>query len=328
MHSSANASRRIHTPVDSMQLTMLRAELAALIERWAQVDGSHPTEIPGLYLMRSCCSQVPVHSVVEPALCVLVQGSKRVMVGDEVYLYDNRQYLVVSQDLAVSSRVCEASRDAPYLGLRVDFSTKDIAELALDERLQLRPVRKSVERGIYTEELGTTLLEAVLRLARLLDTPQDIAALAPLYTREVLYRLLSAPEGGRLAQMAMVDSHSQRIARVIELLRQRFQAPLKLDALAEQVHMSVSTLHHHFKAVTAMSPLQFQKHLRLQEARRLMLFEHLDAATAGHKVGYESQSQFNREYSRLFGSPPVRDIKRLRERQLRRDPDAEEGEPG
>jgi AraC-like DNA-binding protein len=328
MHSSTNASRRITTPPDSMQLTMLRAELAALIERWAQVDGSHPTEIPGLSLMRSCSTQVPVHSIVEPALCVLVQGSKRVFVGEEVYLYDNRQYLVVSQDLAVSSRVCEASRDAPYLGLRVDFSTQEIAALALDERLPQRPVRKAVERGIYTEDLGVTLLEAVLRLVRLLDTPQDIPALAPLYIREVLYRLLSAPEGGRLAQMAMTDSHSHRIARVIERLRAHYQEPLKMEALAAQVHMSVSALHHHFKAVTAMSPLQFQKHLRLQEARRLMLFEHVDAATAGHRVGYESQSQFNREYSRLFGSPPARDIKRLRERQLRRELDAEEGEPG
>jgi len=164
--------------------------------------------------------------------------------------------------------------------------------------------------------MSPNLLDPLLRLVKLLLTPEDAPALAPLIIREILYRLLKSPEGWRLAHMAMGDSQNQRIAQVINLLRQRFEQPLRVEDLAEQVHMSVSSLHQHFKAVTAMSPLQFQKQLRLQEARRLMLSDQLDAATAGHRVGYESQSQFNREYSRFFGFPPVRDIKRLRELQL------------
>jgi AraC-like DNA-binding protein len=178
--------------------------------------------------------------------------------------------------------------------------------------------KRASQRGIFTGELSTTLLDPVLRLTRLLDTPEDIPALAPLITREILYRLMRSPDGWRLAQMAVVDGHSQRIALAIGVLSRRFQEPLRVEDLADEVHMSVSSLHQHFKAVTAMSPLQFQKQLRLQESRRIMISEDVDAATAGHRVGYESQSQFNREYSRFFGLPPARDVKRLRELQLGR----------
>jgi AraC-like DNA-binding protein len=247
---------------------------------------------------------------------VLVQGSKRVLLGDEVYVYDSSHYLVMSQNLPVAGQVVDATPEAPYLGLRLVFDVKEIASLALDLRLSATAPRREPPRAIFTGELSTTLLEPVLRLAKLLDAPEDVPALAPLVTREILYRLLRSPDGWRLVQMALADSHSHRISQVIQLLRQRFHEPLRVDELAGQVHMSPSSLHHHFKAVTAMSPLQFQKQLRLQEARQIMLSEGVDAATAGHRVGYDSQSQFNREYSRFFGSPPVRDIKRLRELQL------------
>jgi len=299
-----------------LQVTVMRAELAALIARITGSDGVHTTAWPRLMFARASCSQHPVHTVYEPAFCVLAQGSKRVLLGDEVYIYDSSHYLVVAQNLPVSGQVIDASPEAPYLGLRLDFDVKDIAALALDLRLGEALRHRTSQRGMFTGALSTAVLEPVLRLVKLLATPEDLPALAPLICREILYRLLKSPDGWRLAQMAIVDSHSQRIAQAIGVLTQRFREPLRVEDLAGQVHMSVSSLHQHFKAVTAMSPLQFQKQLRLQEARRIMMGEQVDAATAGHRVGYESQSQFNREYSRFFGSPPARDIKRLREQQL------------
>jgi AraC-like DNA-binding protein len=308
----------IHRPVDQLQATVMRAELAAMIDRIAVADGPHETAIPRLTLARASHMQHPVHAIYEPAFCVLAQGSKRVLLGGEVYIYDSSQYLVVSQNLPVSGQVVGATPETPYLGLRLSFDVKDIAALALDLKLRETSPPRASQRGIFTGDLSTTLLDPVLRLVKLLDAPEDVPALAPLITREILYRLLKSPDGGRLAQMAVADGHSQRIAHAISVLSRRFQEPLRVEDLADQVHMSVSSLHQHFKAVTAMSPLQFQKQLRLQESRRIMISEDVDAATAGHRVGYESQSQFNREYSRFFGLPPARDVKRLRELQLGR----------
>ena len=317
--TSPHPTLRGYRSAAQLQVIVMRAELAALIERHTGCDGVHQTAIPRLMFARASCSQPPVHSVFEPAFFVLAQGSKRVLLGDEVYLYDSNRYLIVAQNLPVSGQVIDASPEAPYLGLRLDFAVKDIAALALNMTLGAAPsphAAGSLQRGLCTGELSTSLLEPVLRLVRLLDTPEDVPALAPLICRELLYRLLTLPEGWRMAQMAIVDSHSQRIAQAIGMLTQRFDRPLRVEDLADQIHMSVSSLHQHFKAVTAMTPLQFQKQLRLQEARRIMLGEQVDAATAGHRVGYESQSQFNREYSRFFGAPPVRDVKRLRELQM------------
>ncbi|MFZ4286777.1 AraC family transcriptional regulator [Variovorax sp. HJSM1_2] len=320
MLTSAPSSLRDGPSAAQLQTTVMRAELAALIDRFTGTDGVLDTAVPRLMLAR--VSQVglpPVHTIYEPSFCILAQGSKRVLLADEVYIYDSSHYLVAAQNLPVSAQVFDASPEAPYLGLRLTFDVKEIAALALDLKLGDTPARRDDEqRGLFTGALSATLLDPVLRLVKLLDTPEDVAALAPLITREILYRLLKSPDGGRLVQMAMVDSHSQRIAQAINLLSQRYQLPVCIEALANEVHMSVSSLHHHFKLVTAMTPLQFQKQLRLQESRRIMISEHLDAATAGHRVGYESQSQFNREYSRFFGSPPARDVKRLREEQLGR----------
>lgn len=318
MLTSTPLPLRAEAPVDQMQVTVLRAELAATIDRLTKVDGAHETTIPRLMLARASQMQHPVHAMYEPAFCVLAQGSKRVLLGNEVYIYDGTRYLVASQNLPVSGQVIDASPESPYLGLRLEFDVKDIAALALEFGLDGAPPRTAPERGIFTGELSTSLLDPVLRLVKLLDTPEDVPVLAPLITREILYRVLRSPDGWRLAQMAVVDSHSQRIAQAIGLLSQRFREPLRMEDLADAIHMSVSSLHQHFKAVTSMSPLQFQKQMRLQESRRLMIAEHLDAATAGHRVGYESQSQFNREYSRFFGLPPARDVKRLREMQLGR----------
>jgi AraC-like DNA-binding protein len=302
---------------EQMQITVMRAELAAQIERLTGSDGLHPSPIPNLYFGRASCEQVPSHTIVRPAFCLMAQGSKRVLLNDEVYIYDSGNYLIVSQNLPICANIQGATEEHPMLGLRIDFEPKDIATALLQMPPLERPPSQKPQRGLFTGEVTTDLLDAVLRLVNLLHTPAHIPALGPLYMREILYRLLTLPEGWRLAQMATTDGHSLRVARAINWLQAHYAEPLAVEDLAREVHMSVSSLHGHFKAVTAMSPLQFQKQLRLQEARRIMLTEKVDAGLAGHRVGYESPSQFNREYSRVFGAPPARDIKRLLEDQLR-----------
>lgn len=302
---------------EQMRITVMRAELASLIERHTGVDGRHATAVPGLSFGRASRVACPTFTVYQPAFCVLAQGSKRVLLHDEAYVYDAGHYLVVSQNLPVGVQQMDAALEAPMLGLTVDFAPKEVAAAALEMCGDAAGIRRGCERGLFTGDISPALMDAVLRFASLVDTPDDVATLAPLYSREILYRVLRGPEGWRLAQMALAESHSLRIAQAINWLHAHFQEPLVVEDLANLVHMSVSSLHLHFKAVTAMSPLQFQKRLRLQAARQIMLTERVDAGTAGHRVGYESQSQFNREYSRFFGAPPARDVKRLREEQLR-----------
>ncbi|WP_093179164.1 AraC family transcriptional regulator [Variovorax sp. YR266] len=312
-HTSKNNS----LSAEAVRVTVMRAELAACIDRLADGEGAFTTAIPRLIVGKVSRILHPVHTVYEPALCVIAQGSKRVLLGDEVYVYDPSQYLVFAQNLPVAGQVVDASPESPHLAMRLNLDVKEITALALEFGFADRPAERRAERGIYTGELTTTLLEPLLRLLALLEIPEDVPALAPLVIREIVYRLLKSPDGWRLAQLAVVESHSQRVTQVIELLRKRYTETLRMEELARQVHWSVSALHHHFKAITAMSPLQYQKQLRLQEARRMMLGESIDAAAAGHRVGYDSQSQFTREYSRFFGAPPARDIKRLREQQAR-----------
>ncbi len=302
---------------EQMQITVMRADLAAQIERHTGgADGMYATPIAQLSLARLTKAPPMGHALHQPAFCLIAQGSKRLLLNDEVFVYDSGHYLVVSQNLPVAGHVISASEDMPYLGLKLEFDVRDIAALTLELSAMDTPAHRKSQRGMFTGELNTAVLDPVLRLMNLLDAPEDIATLAPLCKREILYRLLRAPNGWRLAQMAMTDSHSQRMTAVINWLHRHFDQQLHVEHLAREAHMSVSSLHSHFKAVTAMSPLQFQKQLRLQEARRIMLSEQVDAGLAGHRVGYESQSQFNREYSRFFGAPPARDIRRLREEQL------------
>ncbi|MCG2585026.1 AraC family transcriptional regulator [Massilia sp. TS11] len=302
---------------EQVRLTVMRAELANQLERHTGgADGVYPTAIPALTLVRASQSTHPSCGLFQPAFCMLARGSKRLMLCDEVYIYDPTRYLVVSQNLPLTGQVVNASSDMPYLGLKLEFDAREIASLVLELKQVEYGRGPKCPRGLYTGDVTTTLLDATLRLVNLLDTPEDIPTLAALITREILYRLLRSNDGWALAQMAMKDTHSNRITQAISWLQTHYREPLHVAELAREVHMSVSSLHSHFKAVTAMSPLQFQKLLRLQEARRIMLTEAVDAGLAGHRVGYESQSQFNREYSRLFGAPPARDIKRLREEQL------------
>jgi len=240
----------------------------------------------------------------------MAQGSKRVILGDEAFIYDPSCYLVASVDLPVVGEVLEATAERPYLCVMLRLDLKVIASLLL--QADLPPPAAAPTRGLYLTKMSASMAEAVLRLLRLLDTPEDIAALAPLAECEILYRLLKSEEGWRLHQMLTAHSQARRIAKAIKWIKTHFAEPLRVEDVADQASMSPSSFHEHFKAVTAMSPLQYQKQLRLQEARRLLLSETLDAATVGHRVGYESPSQFSREYSRMFGTPPATDSKRLR----------------
>jgi AraC-like DNA-binding protein len=300
-------------PDDSLDpaVAQLQAELASLIERYTGRDGVHSTAVPCLFLYRSSTPSDPLCNVQEPAFGIIAQGSKQVTLGEDVFVYGRAHYIVVSVDLPVMGQVIEATPGAPYLGLRIDLDIKQLGTLIVEAGLP-GVASEQTRRGLFVSRIGTPLLGAALRLMRLLESPQDIPVLAPLILREIHYRLLAGDQAGRLRQMVLADSQSQRIVKAIAWLKRNYARPLRIEAVARESHMSPSSLHHHFKAVTAMSPLQYQKQLRLQEARRLMLSETVDAATAGHRVGYESPSQFSREYSRLFGEPPVRDLARLR----------------
>jgi AraC-like DNA-binding protein len=290
-----------------------RQSLATLLDRQTVgIEGTLLTDIPGLSLYRIMYPLGPHHSVQTPALCLIAQGAKSVLVGNDVYEYDPLHYLVSSVDLPVVGRVKVASETEPYLGLRLDLDVELIASLISDEHLP-PAVPADASRGVYVNRLDAPLLEALLRLLRLLDTPADIPILAPMIKREIVYRLLTNGPGARLRQIALHDSQANRIAKAIRLLHEHFTQPLRMESVARDVHMSVSSLHHHFKAVTAMSPLQYQKQLRLQEARRLIFTADVDVATAAARVGYESPSQFSREYSRLFGASPLRDKRRWQE---------------
>lgn len=288
-----------------------RLELAALIERFTGQDGSHQTAITPLCLFRASNPSEPVHSVYEPALCLVAQGAKEVLLADELYRYDQANYLLVAVDLPIVGQVVEAQPEVPYLSLRLNLDPREINALIIEAGIPA-PTNPGSGRGLTVSRIEPQLLDAVVRMVRLLETPQDIRLLMPLIMREILYRLLTGEQSTQLRQIALANSQAQRIAKVINWLKFNYDKPLRIENIAREVNMSPSALHHHFKAVTAMSPLQYQKQIRLQEARRLMLSEALDAATASFNVGYESPSQFSREYSRLFGAPPQRDIARLR----------------
>jgi len=287
-------------------------ELASLVARFAPTDGVHQSPVEPLSLIRNSVPTVCTPTVYQPCLGIVVQGRKQAILNDEVFHYDALNYLVVSVTLPAMGQVLEASADRPYLCLRLNLDLEEIANLllALGER---GPAPSDADRGLFVARLDEPLLDAVLRLVRLFEAPSDIAVLAPVVLREIHYRVLRGELGHRLVDLAQGSGANNRIVRAIEWLKQRYATPLRIEDLADAVHMSPSALHHRFKAVTAMSPLQYQKHLRLHEARRLMFANGVECATAGHLVGYESASQFSREYRRLFGSPPRAEIARLRE---------------
>jgi AraC-like DNA-binding protein len=287
--------------------------LAGSVARWTEKGDRPVTEIRGLSLFRREGPTPPLSGMYVPGICLAVQGEKRVLVGNGSYVYGARRFLITSVDIPSFAQIIRASRQKPYLGVRLKFDLHEISQLMMDRNLPL-PLAQPPSRGLATGEITLPLLEAFQRLIDLLAAPQDIPILAPIIQREIFYRLLVGDQGAHLRQMATVGSRSHRIAQAIDWLKGNFARPVRVDDLASRVSMSKTTFHHHFRTMTAMSPLQYQKRLRLNEAKRLMLTERLDAATAALQVGYESASQFSREYARLFGAPPLRDI--LKSRQL------------
>ncbi len=270
------------------------------------------TGISGLSLHRRVAPTEPVSGLYEPSVCLVAQGAKRVLLGEDSLIYDARNYLITSVHLPTVVQIFRATRKKPYLGLVLKLDMRGISQLILDSHLP-PPRAEGSPRGMGTGKVTPPLLSAFVRLVGLLDEPRDIPILAPVIQREIGYRLLVGEQGARLRRIASGGSQGHQVAGAIEWLKGNFAKPLRIDDLAAQARMGSSTFHHHFRALTALSPLQFQKQLRLHEARRLMLAERLDAASAGFQVGYESPSQFSREYSRLFGAPPLRDISILRQ---------------
>jgi AraC-like DNA-binding protein len=294
---------------NSMQVPL--EGLGKSIARWTDKGDQLMTAVPGLSLSRRDEPSRPISIMYEPRICMIAQGAKRVLLGDETYVYDEHHFLIASVDLPTVVQVIEASREKPYLGLTLRLDQREMSQLMVDSNLP-PPRAQHSSRAMATGKVTLPLLAAIQRLIDLLDEPKDIPILAPIIQREIFYRLLVGDQGARLRQIASAGSQSQQIARAIDWLKGNYTRPLRIDELATQVSMSTSTFHHHFRALTAMSPLQYQKWLRLSEARRLMLTERLDATTTAFQVGYESPSQFSREYSRLFGAPPLRDITNLR----------------
>jgi AraC-like DNA-binding protein len=287
--------------------------MSSLIARYAPHDGVFPLRLPGTYaLRRGRITSGPVHATLGPSLCIVAQGAKVMMLGNEVLEYDAARMLVLAVDLPVSGQVTRASQKDPFLGFRLDLDPARVSDLAA--RVYPRGVPKEpANRGLYVGQATDDIIAAVTRLLALMARPEDAHLLGPLVVDEILIRLLRTPIGPRVAQIGEPKSGVHRVAEAVAWIRTHFAQPVTVEEMAASVSMSTSSLHQRFKAVTSLSPLQYQKVLRLHEARRLMLFQNLDASDACHRVGYVSPSQFSREYSRFFGSAPGKDVARLRE---------------
>ncbi|NJR32591.1 MAG: AraC family transcriptional regulator [Chamaesiphon sp. CSU_1_12] len=291
-------------------------QLTALITQHTEGkgDGFHPTAIAGLAFQRESATSAPIcpsQGLCTPLFAILVQGKKKAFLGETVYDYGAAQYLVVSVDLPVSAVILEATPDKPYLGFKLDLDPRQFCDLIAQTSQSVSKQENSVS-GLFVSTADVPLLDCAVRLTRLLNTPQDIPTIAPMIIREIYYRLLIGEQSEAVRQIATSGSNMQRIASAIQLIKTDFTQTVRIDDLAAQAKMSPSSFYQHFKQVTSMSPIQYQKQLRLLEARRLMLAENSNAASAADRVGYESQSQFSREYSRMFGAPPRKDIDRLR----------------
>jgi AraC-like DNA-binding protein len=293
------------------EASLLRAELARKIALFIGSAENRATEIPWLTFHRRTAPTAPCSMTYEPGVIVIAQGRKRVELGRNVFIYDASRFLLTAVDLPVISRVIEASEKAPCLAMSLKLEMPVVRELLSREEIEVAET-PSDRPGMAIGETTVDFLSACCRLVDLLDKPRDIPFLSGLMQREIIYRILRSAEGARLRAIATLGDQSQRTAKVIAWMKANYAKPLRLEELAQIAGMGVSTLHHHFRTLTAMSPLQYQKQLRLQAARGRMLMDGLDAASAAFEVGYESASQFNREYSRFFGQPPMRDIRTLR----------------
>jgi AraC-like DNA-binding protein len=287
-----------------------REELVERIARALPEDGSLDL-FSGFRLARSSRPTKPIHAVYQPAFCFVAQGRKQALLGEEVFRYDPGHYLIYTVDFPLTFQVAEASKERPYLGFRLDLDPSLVAAVMMESGIEPEKGHARV-KAIDVSPIDTELLDAAVRLARLLDAPDERKVLAPLITREIVFRLLAGGQGARLSHLLMAGGGTGHIAKAIGHLRENFDRPLRMEELARELGMSLSGFHHQFKSVTAMSPLQFQKQIRLQEARSLMLAEDLDAASAGFRVGYQDPAYFSRDYKKLFGAPPQRDIAQLR----------------
>jgi AraC-like DNA-binding protein len=287
-----------------------RQELVERISNVMRQDGKLEPQ-PGIFFHRVSEQAEPVHGVVEPSVCIVAQGSKEVLLGGETYRYDPAHYLITTLELPAIAQIVEASPQRPYLSFRMILDPAIVTSVVVESGM-VQGRGASGTKAIDVSPVDADLLDATVRLVRLIENPQQYRMLAPLVIREIVYRLVIGAQGNRLLHLAQIGGQEHRVVKAVEKLRKNFDKPLRIEAIAREMGMSLSGFHSQFKAVTAMSPLQYQKELRLQEARRLMLSENLDAGEAGFRVGYEDQSHFNRDYKRHFGEPPMRDVERLR----------------
>lgn len=292
--------------------TVSGEKLIRQIKEWTGQRNQYDTTIPGLRLSRWTSPTLPASYSHHPSICLIAQGKKRVLLGDESFVYDANHFLISAVELPIIANIMEASEERPYLGLILELDLQEISQLIVDSELAFNH-DKEAQKGIAVGTLSEPLVDAFVRLMGLLDEEENIKILAPVIKREIFYRLLTTEQGTRLNQIVTSGSHSHQVSKAIDWLKNNFVKPLSVSELASYSGMSKSAFYTHFRSMTSMTPLQFQKKLRLNEARRLMLTENLDAMATTFKVGYESPSQFSREYSRMFGAPPSKDIKALRE---------------
>ena len=308
-HPPVSTPRPGHTPAPANARAQAdRAELADRIAAAVPSDG-RAEPVPGLHLVRSGTPGAPFYAVLRPCFCVIAQGAKELRLGGEGYRYDPFRYLLVSADLPVTGRIVEATAAEPYLGLRLDLDPALVSQVLVEAGGAPGGAER---RALDVSPIDGDLLDATLRLVRASESPRETAVLAPLVTREIVYRLLVGDQGDRLRHVAVLGGQAHRISEAVRRLHRRFDQPVRMEELAADLGMSASTFYQRFRDVTGMTPLQFQKELRLQEARRLLLEGDLDAATAGYRVGYNDPSHFSRDYKRQFGAPPVRDAERWR----------------
>jgi AraC-like DNA-binding protein len=310
------ASTGIPAALEAQRFEEARTGLVQSIERWTNGTHVHQSAaLPSLSMYRSHSPVGPICGLYQPSVGLIVQGRKRVLLGSDPFVYDPSTFLVTALNVPTVTHILDASREKPFMSLLMTLDPHEINRLVLEGNLP--PARgQANERAMTTGSVKWPLLRAFQRLVDLLDVPDSIPVLAPLVQREILYWLLVSDQGARLRQIGAAGSQGHQIGRAIDLLKTHFTEALRVEDLATEARMSVSTFHHHFKQLTAMSPLQYRKRLQLNEARRLMFAEHIDASTAAYRVGYESPSQFSREYSREFGAPPGRDVSLLRQAAL------------
>ncbi len=292
----------------------MQADQEELAERIAIAlphDGAIEPQ-PNLHFRRHARPGERVYASSPPSFCVIAQGSKDILLGEDIFRYDPAHYLITTMELPLAGEVVKATPERPYLSFRLVLDPSVVTSVMVESGL-VHPGNNGGVKAVDVSPLDASLLDATLRLVRLIDKPNEYRVLSPLIIREIVYRLLTGAQANRMRHLAKFGGHAHRMVRAVEKLHQNFDKPIRIEDIARELSMSISGFHSHFKAVTAMSPLQFQKHLRLQEARRLMLSEQFDAAQAGYRVGYDDASHFNREYKRHFGHPPVRDVERLRE---------------